>query len=189
MDYTPVVIYQQSLNKQRIVITGLERANVTRIITTILQSYDRKFDHFDNGQLASMPGASIILIEANLTPEIQEYHHHVLLFTNLVEKDLVDAMKLADKTPKGGIVFYPEINSKLKSLENKERTDMQFVTYKELPHVIQEGKTFLISSTKEKFPINLKGDENLLALAVAKELLRKIGISSGQFYKAIATLE
>ncbi len=134
-------------------------------------------------------GASIILIETDITPEIEGYHHHVIIFTNLIEKDRVNAIKLVDKTPKGGIVFYPEIDSKSNSIENKERTDMQFVLCKVLPHSIQEGKIFLISSTKEKFPTNLKSAENLLALAIAKELLKKIGISSGMFYKAVATLE
>ena len=162
---------------------------MTRIITTILQAYQRKFDHFHNGQLSSMPGASIILIEADITPEIEGYHHHVIIFTTVIEKEWVDAVKLVDKTPKGGIVFYPEIDSKSNSLENKERTDMQSVICKIMPHSVQEGKIFLVSSTKEQFPTNLKSTENLLPLAIAKELLKKIGISSGQFYKAVATLE
>jgi hypothetical protein len=53
---------------------------------------------------------------------------------------------------------------------------------------VKDGKTILVSSTGDKFPILLSGNQNLLLLAVAKDLLKKIGISSGQFYKAVATI-
>jgi hypothetical protein len=42
----------------------------------------------------------------------------------------------------------------------------------------------LISSTNEKFPIALKTEMELKCISATRELLKKIGISSGQFYKS-----
>ncbi len=188
MELTPQAIYEQSIDKQRIVITGSERSKLGGIITTILNKYQRKFDHFANGQLTSLPSSPIIIIESPISHTILGYKHHVAILTNASETELTDLMKFADATPKSGTIFYPETDPKLKSIGSKERADIQSIPYKVIPHEVKDGKTILVSSTGEKFPIQLSGNQNLLLLAVAKDLLKKIGISSGQFYKAIATI-
>lgn len=188
MELTPQAIYEQSIDKQRIVITGSERSILTKIITSILKIYQRKFDHFADGQLTLMPNAPIIIIESLITPAILGYKHHVAILTNANENQLLDLTKFADATPKSGIIFYPEEDSKLKSIGSKERSDVQTNPYKIISHEVKDGKTILISSSNEKFPIQLSGKQTLLMVSVAKDLLKKIGISSGQFYRAIATI-
>jgi UDP-N-acetylmuramate: L-alanyl-gamma-D-glutamyl-meso-diaminopimelate ligase len=188
MELTPQAIYEQSSDQQRIVITGSERSKLASIITTILKMHQRKFDHFANGELASMPSAPIIIIESAISPAMLGYKHHVAILTSANENELPDLAKFADATSKSGIIFYPEADSKLKSIGSKERADVQSIPYKIISHEVKDGKTILISSTNEKFPINLSGNQNLLLLAVAKDLLKKIGISSGRFYKGVTNI-
>ncbi|MFM9840987.1 MAG: hypothetical protein ACKVOQ_22155 [Cyclobacteriaceae bacterium] len=188
MELTPQAIYEQSSDQQRIVITGSERSKLTSIITSILKMYQRKFDHFANGQLTSTPSAPLIIIESPISPAMLGYKHHVAILTNASENELPDLIKFADATPKSGTLFYPETDPKLKSIGSKERTDIQSIPYKIILHEVRDGKTVLVSSTGEKFPILVSGNQNLLLLAIAKDLLKKIGISSGQFYKAVATI-
>ena len=87
------------------------------------------------------------------------------------------------------MIIYPEDDQKLKTIIGKERADVQLLPYKILGHEIKDGRTFIINRTNDKFSIQLNGKQELLALAAAKEVVRKIGISSAQFYKAAAGLQ
>jgi UDP-N-acetylmuramate: L-alanyl-gamma-D-glutamyl-meso-diaminopimelate ligase len=188
MELTPQAIYEQNNDKQRIVITGSERSKLASIISTVLKTYQRKFDHFAEGRLTTIPGAPLIIIESAISPDMLGYKHHVAILTSANENELTYLTKFADATPKSGILFYPETDLQLKSIGSKERTDVQIFPYKVIPHEVKDGKTVLVSGTNEKFPILLEGSQNLLLLAAANELLRRIGISSGQFYKAVSII-
>jgi UDP-N-acetylmuramate: L-alanyl-gamma-D-glutamyl-meso-diaminopimelate ligase len=188
MELTPQGIYQQNSDKQRIVITGSGRSKLTSMITQILHTYQRKFDHFADGKLSAIQTAPLIIIESPIAADMIGYKHHVAILTDASENELNELTKFVDATPKSGIILYPETDSKLKAIGSKERADIQSIPYKKISHEVKNGKIILVSSTNEKFPIQLSGDQNLLLLAAAKEILRKIGISSGQFYKAVADI-
>ncbi len=189
MELTPQAVYNQIIDQQRIVITGDDRSLVTKFVKSILDSRQRKYNHFSKGKLTTIAGAAITFIEYPLRPELKAFHHHVLLLTSLSGNDLNEVKGLLDATPKSGIIIYPEENEKLKALVGKERADIQLISYKVPPHEVKNGKLILVSSTNEKFPIKLTETKNLLVLAAAKELVRKIGISSGQYYNAAALIE
>lgn len=180
-------IYQQSLDKQRIVIVGEGSSLITSLVIHTLSFYNRKFDFV----LPGKPGkfdmdAPIIIIHA--TDQLLDYKHHIAILTNLSSGDSINAYEqLADATPKGGTLLYPELVESLKKIGIKERTDVQAIGYTRYKHELKEGKTVLISSTGERFPIAVSGDKNLEYVSAAKELLKKIGITSGQFYKAVGT--
>jgi UDP-N-acetylmuramate: L-alanyl-gamma-D-glutamyl-meso-diaminopimelate ligase len=93
----------------------------------------------------------------------------------------------ADATPKGGILAYCEQDPIAAVLCNKERPDITYVPFKAHPHVNENGKQFLISSHKEKLPFNATGNHNLQYVGGAKEVLKRIGITSDQFYHAIVS--
>ncbi len=188
MELTPQSIYERNIDKQRIVITGSGRSKLASMIVHILQTYQRKFDHFTDGKLSTMTSASLIIIESPISADMIGYKHHVAILTDASENELNQLTKFVEATPKSGIILYPEVDGKLKAIGNKERADIQSIPYKKISHEVKDGKTILVSSTNEKFPIQLSGDRNLLLLAVAKEILRKIGISSGQFYKGVADI-
>jgi UDP-N-acetylmuramate: L-alanyl-gamma-D-glutamyl-meso-diaminopimelate ligase len=188
MEHTPTAIYQDNIDKQRIVIAGADRSKLGRIITEVLHSNNRKFDHFANGKLTKVEDAPIIIIESPST-ELTGYQHHIGILTTAEPHEMDQMTKFADASPKSGILIYPENDSQLKAIGTKERSDIQIISYKIIPHEVKDGKTYLVSSTKEKFFVRLSGNQNLVLLGAAKELLKKIGISSGQFYRAVSNLE
>jgi UDP-N-acetylmuramate: L-alanyl-gamma-D-glutamyl-meso-diaminopimelate ligase len=182
---TGTEIYQQSIDKQRIVVAGRGSNLITSIIVHILRFHNRKFDYIAAGNQVSVQKNSPIIIIDNGHQPIDYKHHIVILGNSTSSEDLTELELLADATPKGGTIIYPKTHSALNKIGSKERTDVQSVGYEDYKHDLVEGKTVLISSTKERFPIELSGDLDLLCVSAAKELLKKIGISSGNFYKAI----
>jgi UDP-N-acetylmuramate: L-alanyl-gamma-D-glutamyl-meso-diaminopimelate ligase len=188
MEHTPMTIYQDNIDKQRIVIAGAERSKLGHIITEVLRSNNRKFDHFANNKLTKAEGAPIIIIESP-SVELTGYQHHIGILTTTEPSEIDLMIKFVEASPKSGILIYPEGDSKLKAIVAKDRNDVQTISYKTIPHEVKDGKTYLLSSTNEKFLIKLSGNQNLVLLAAAKELLKKIGITSGQFYRAVSTLE
>jgi len=184
---TAADIYQQSLDKQRIVIVGEGSSLITSIVLHTLTFFNRKFDYVLADQKNSLTEyAPIIVIQA--AEQLLDYKHHIVVLSDPGSSDSVAAFEqISDATPKGGTILYPELNSSLKKIGSRERADVQSIAYGRYKHDFREGKTFLISSTGDKFQIALGGEKNLEYISAAKELLKKIGIGSGQFYKAITS--
>jgi UDP-N-acetylmuramate: L-alanyl-gamma-D-glutamyl-meso-diaminopimelate ligase len=189
MELTPKSLYQENTDRQRIVIVGAEASKLAAIVTNILKTHNRKFNHYGDGKLTSAEESPIIIIEAPISADLPSYQHHIGIFTTVLPTELDAVSKFADATSKCGILIYPENDAKLKAISTKERPDVQSLAYKAIPHEVKDGKTYLVSSTNEKFLIALTGAQNLLLLAAAKELLKKIGISSGQFYRAVSNFQ
>lgn len=177
-------IYQQSIDKQRILVVGGGSDLITSLIVHTLQWKGRKFDSVISGNPVSLKNDSPVIIFDN-GPQPLDYKHHILVFGNRASDDATKLEALADATPKGGTIIYPKNDSTLHKIGARERADVQSVPYETYKHELAEGKTILISSTKEKIPIALSGDLDLQCVSAAKELLKKIGISSSNFYKAI----
>lgn len=186
MEISVESLIRQSIDQQRILLVGNQRKKLSQFIRHILSFNHKAFNFFSEGNFTEQKGAPVLIIESD--SHLTEFQHHVLLLTTSPEKGNTEFTSLADATPKGGIVLYPEVDATLKAIGAKERADVQPIPYKIIPHEIKNGVTTLITSTNEKFPLQISGDENMLLLAAAKELLKKIGISSSQFYKAAATL-
>jgi UDP-N-acetylmuramate: L-alanyl-gamma-D-glutamyl-meso-diaminopimelate ligase len=184
---TAAEIYHQSADKQRILITGGGSNLITSIVTYVLKYYHRKFDLAINGNTANITDeAPLILIEKS--DKLFDYKHHMLVLGSFASDEFSeDIAQLADATPKAGTIIYPAANAAINKIGSKERTDVQAIPYQVYKHDMAEGKTVLISSTKERVPVELSGEQELMCTSAAKELLKKIGISSGQFYKAIGT--
>lgn len=173
-----------SVDQQRIVVIGDQRKELIRMISFVLAQNNRAFDHFAGCELHSQAGAPIILIEGD--GDLVRYHHHIGVVTKSATINQADWMRFADSTPKSGILLYPENDAVSKSLFSKERADVQTIHYSQAASELNAGSVFLVSSTNEKFEIKISGDQNLVLIGCAKELLKKIGISSGQFYRTIA---
>jgi UDP-N-acetylmuramate: L-alanyl-gamma-D-glutamyl-meso-diaminopimelate ligase len=190
MPLSPQEVYQQNIDRQRIVMTGERSGTLFQIIVEVLKFNKRNFNAVVDGTPSARVESPIVLIKDTNTAALLGYHHHVALLTAPQAKDLLPALQtFADATPKGGIVMYPEIDAALKSIGAKERADVQSIPYKITPYETKNGQTYLISSTNEKFAIHLTGNEALELLAAAKEILKKIGISSGQFYRAVENIK
>jgi len=181
-------IYQQSIDKQRIIITGAQSGLITKLARHVLSSNQRKFDFYRAGDAEPiLTDAPVILIEAQ--DQLADYHHHILILSGVPDNQLKEIEKVADATSKGGIIIYPESDKQLKLIAARERTDVQAIAYNTYRHEQKNGATVLITSTNEKFPVALSSETDLKCISATRELLKKIGISSGQFYRAVSTFK
>jgi UDP-N-acetylmuramate: L-alanyl-gamma-D-glutamyl-meso-diaminopimelate ligase len=209
----PEYIYEQSKNKQRIVIAGSHgKTSITSVIMHVLQFFDRKFDYAVGAQLngfenmVKITDAPIIIIEGDeylsspidRTPKFLKYHHHIGLISGIswdhinvfpTEEEYVKQFELfADQTPKSGSLAFYENDSMTMMLGNKERPEVVKIPYTTLPHTIENSKTYL-TVEKENYLLKVFGRHNLQNLSGAKGVLGRIGISEEQFYEAIQSFE
>lgn len=209
----PEYIYQQSLDKQRVVIAGSHgKTTITAIILHVLNYLGRKFDYVIGARVkgldltVQLTNAPVIIIEGDEylssrldpVPKFIRYRHHVGLISGVAwdhanvfptEEDYVRQFDIfCDQTPKGGVLLYCEQDPMAVMIGKKERTDVLAVGYKSLPHVIENGVPYLIYE-KERYPIKIFGSHNYLNLGGARELLRRIGVTYDQFYDAITSFE
>jgi UDP-N-acetylmuramate: L-alanyl-gamma-D-glutamyl-meso-diaminopimelate ligase len=191
----PAMIYQQGEDKQRIVITGNQSPVITAMITWTLNMFKRKFDLAINGnvngsQAIKDSDAPMIVIQDDRRPYslLTGYHHHIGVISNLDPGDEIEKniSHFADATPKAGILLYSD-NGEAELIGKKARTDVTSTPYGLYSSKEENGKLFLVTSTDERIPILIHGEDNLRSISAAKEILKKTGITSGQFYTAMTS--
>jgi UDP-N-acetylmuramate: L-alanyl-gamma-D-glutamyl-meso-diaminopimelate ligase len=210
----PEYIYEQSLDKQRIVIAGSHgKTTITAIIIHVLNYFKRNFDHVIGArvpgvdQTVRLSGAPIIIIEGDEylssaldpTPKFLRYHHHVGVISGIAwdhanvfpsDEEYVRQFDLfADQTPKGGILIYCEQDPMALMIGKKERNDVQEISYKSHPHTSDNNGQFFLTNGKERYPIQLFGSHNFQNISAAKEVVKKIGITPEQFFEAMASFK
>lgn len=205
----PDFIFENIKDKQRIVIAGSHgKTTITSMVLHVLKYHNRAFDYvvgaqiegFDN--MVKLSDAPIIVIEGDeyltspldRTPKFLKYQHHIGLISGIewdhinVYPTLEDYVKqfdhFADATPKAGTLIYCEEDDMATLICNKEREDVQRVEYKEHPSRIENGTTYLLTENGE-VPVKVFGRHNMQNLSGAKEVLKKVGVTSDQFYEAI----
>jgi UDP-N-acetylmuramate: L-alanyl-gamma-D-glutamyl-meso-diaminopimelate ligase len=206
----PEYIYQQSIDKQRIVIAGSHgKTSITSMILHVLKYYNRKFDYMVGAQIEGFDtmvqlseDAPIIVIEGDeylsspidRRPKFLHYKHHIGLVSGIAWdhinvyptfEDYVKQFDLfADSTPKGGILIFDETDDLVTVICRKEREDVMSQEYQAHKHKIENGQTFLVTEFGD-IPIQVFGEHNMRNLNGARTVLSKIGISDKQFYEAI----
>ena len=189
---TPEYIFSQSTDKQRIVLIGTEARTITAMVTHVLRLYHRDFDLVLSTPVSSvkLSVAPVILIEKSGRPTeaLLKYNHHIGVITNMLPNDESIITRFADATPKGGTLLYAETED-LARICKKERPDVTAMACAKFPHVIENNKLILLSSAKERFVVKISGDRNLFNFSIAKEVLKKIGITSEQFYQSMISFE
>ena len=205
----PEFIYQASENKQRVVIGGSHgKTTITSMIIHVLNEIGRDFDYVVG---ALMPGinnmvklseAPIIIIEGDeyltstldKTPKFLKYQHHIGLVSGIawdhinvfptIDEYVKQFDLFADATPKAGTLIYYEDDDMATVICGKQRADVTSIAYKEHPHAIESGQTFLLNG-KDKVPVKVFGDHNMQNFSGAKEVLKKIGVIEASFYSCI----
>jgi UDP-N-acetylmuramate: L-alanyl-gamma-D-glutamyl-meso-diaminopimelate ligase len=210
----PEYIYEQSKNKQRIVIGGSHgKTTITAMIMHVLKTYNRKFDYLVGAKLEGFDtmvqitdDAPIIIIEGDeyltspldLTPKFLHYHHHIGLISGVAwdhinvyptfEEYVNQFDAFADSTPKGGILIYSESDDIATLIGGKPRPDVQAIPYSAAKHEIVKGITYLLTE-KGKVPLEVFGKHNLKNINAAKNVCIKIGVTEQMFYDAIKTFK
>jgi UDP-N-acetylmuramate: L-alanyl-gamma-D-glutamyl-meso-diaminopimelate ligase len=210
----PEFIYEHSKDKQRVVIAGSHgKTTITAIIIHVLTYFNRKFDYVIGARVrgientVKLSDAPIIIIEGDEylasaldpTPKFLKYQHHIGLISGIAwdhanvfpsEEEYVKQFDLfADQTPKGGIIVYCEQDSMALIIGKKERSDVSEIAYKSHSHTSDNNGHFFLTEGKDKYPIKLFGSHNYQNISGAKEVLKKIGITNEEFFKAISSFQ
>lgn len=208
----PEFIYEQSRDKQRIVIAGSHgKTTITALIIHVLNHFNRKFDYVIGAKVpgvehtVKLSDAPMIIIEGDEylssvldpTPKFIRYQHHIGLISGIAwdhanvfptEDEYVNQFdRFADQTPKGGILIYCEQDPMAMMIGKKERADVLEISYKSHPHASDNNGQFFLTNGKERYPIKIFGSHNFQNLAGAKEVLKKIGITAEQFFEAVGS--
>ena len=187
MQSSPSSIYSQSIDKQRIVVVGRSCSRIVEMVMHVLTMHNRKFD-YSTPSKEKISNASVLLIQpAADSTNLLEYNHHMLVISQLSPNDKSTYLNLSNATPKGGTIIYDDSDPLVREIAKAERPDVSVSPFDLPKYELTNGKATLVSSTNEKFHTQLISTDDLKNASAAKELLKKIGISSGQFYKAIAS--
>lgn len=209
----PEYIYQQSRQKQRVVIAGSHgKTTITAIVLHVLKFHNRVFDFwigdpvdgFDTTVRLSST-SPLIIIEGDeyasspldSRPKFLHYQPHIALISGIAWdhinlyptwEEYVDQFEsLAEAMPKAGILIFDESDDMLDVIGQKERTDITKIPYFPHPSKTTDGKTYLLTKQNKSIPINLFGEHNLKNIAGALTVCDRIGITEEQFYQALPT--
>ena len=190
-------------DKQRIVFAGSEGGElIAAICAHVLGFLKRPFDFVIGGepvrQHQDAPMALIVASESihrEGQPDFLTYHHHIGVIAAIQFQEgkgfsSEDAYirqydQFADATPKGGLLVYSELDPVASVLCNKERPDVAYVPFKSHPHAEENGQHFLTDNHHGRIPVKLRSRHDLPYFSAARELLKKLGVTTDMFYQAI----
>jgi UDP-N-acetylmuramate: L-alanyl-gamma-D-glutamyl-meso-diaminopimelate ligase len=95
----------------------------------------------------------------------------------------------ADETPKGGTLIYCEQDSLALIIGKKNAQMFRLSLTKAIPiHRTTTGSSFLANG-KNRYPVKIFGSHNFQNVSAAKEVLKKVGITTERFFEAMTTFE
>lgn len=211
----PEYIFEQSQNKQRVVIAGSHgKTTITSMVLHVLKFNNRSFNYLVGAQLEGFENmvklsddAPLIVIEGDEyftspldpTPKFMHYQPHIALISGIAwdhfnvfptwESYVKQFELLADSLPKAGTLVYDETDDMLDVIGQKERMDVLSMPYHVHPNEIEEGKTILLTDEQGEIPVLVFGDHNMKNISGARAVCERIGITDEAFYKAIQTFK
>lgn len=211
----PEFIYQQSQQKQRVVIAGSHgKTTIAAMILHALKYHNRIFDYWIGDPIDDFEAtvrlsstAPLIIIEGDeyasspidSRPKFLHYKPHIALISGIAWDHInlyptwdeyVDQFEsLAEAMPKAGILIFDESDDMLDVIGQKERDDITKIPYFPHPGKIVNGQTYLITKQGKQIPIQLFGQHNLKNVAGAMTVCDRIGITEEQFYEAIPSFK
>ena len=207
----PEFVYKYSEDKQRIVIAGSHgKTTITSMILHVFNYLNREFDFLVGAQIegfdtmVQLSDAPIIIVEGDEylnsvldpVPKFFKYHHHIALISGIAWDHInvfpsfdgyVDQFrKLAHSTPKAGTIICNEEDELANEIlkETPEEGDITKLTYTAHPHIIKNGKAFLVFDKKE-IPVSFFGQHNFSNVSAAKSICSRLRVTDEQFYEAI----
>ncbi|MDF7818458.1 Mur ligase family protein [Runella sp. MFBS21] len=211
----PEYIYQQSLDKQRVVIAGSHgKTTITSMVLHALRVNQRQFDYLVGAQLDGFETmvklsdeAPLIVVEGDeypasptdLAPKFLHYHPHIALISGIAwdhynvfptwESYVKQFEQLADSLPKSGVLIFDETDDMLDVIGKNERVDIRPVPYEVHAHKIVNGQTFLITTNYGDVPLLVFGEHNMKNISGALAVCEELGLTTEQFYRAIQTFK
>jgi len=209
----PEYIYEASRDKQRVVIGGSHgKTSITALILHVLRFHGRKFDYAVGAQLTGFElmvqltdDAPVIIIEGDeylsspvdRRPKFHHYQHHIGVISG-ISWDHINVFPtpeiyreqfeiFARMTPKAGTLIFDRDDEQTQLVAMPISPDVTYVGYGPHPHVIRDGRTFLLNKKDEEIPIQVFGAHNLRNISAAREVCRQLGIKGKDFYRAVGS--
>ena len=209
----PEYIYENSKNKQRVVIAGSHgKTSITSMILHVLKSINKPFDYlvgaklegFDN--MVQLSNAPVIVIEGDeylaspidRVPKFMHYKHHIGIISGVAwdhinvfptfEEYKEQFYAFARMTPKAGSLFYSASDAELKGLEKEKLGDITLKGYGVHEHTIKDGITYLKHKDKT-YQIDIFGEHNLMNINAALHVTKLLGVDDEEFYTAIQSFK
>jgi UDP-N-acetylmuramate: L-alanyl-gamma-D-glutamyl-meso-diaminopimelate ligase len=207
-------IYEQSKNKQRVVIAGSHgKTTITSMIIHVLQSSGRAFDYAVGASIKGLENqvklsdeAAFIVIEGDeylsspvdRSPKFLRYQHHIGLISGIAwdhinafptETGYVDQFqKLIEATPKAGSLIYNKEDKRLRKMAEGTEVDCVKIEYETPSHKIKNGITTL-KTIDGSVDLKVFGAHNLSNIGAALSVCQRLSIPDKEFFSAIATFE
>jgi UDP-N-acetylmuramate: L-alanyl-gamma-D-glutamyl-meso-diaminopimelate ligase len=211
----PEFVFQQSQNKQRIVIAGSHgKTTITAMILHVLQYHHRNFDYLVGAQIEGFDtmvklttDAPIIVIEGDEygtspidpRPKFLHYQPHMVLISGIAwdhvnlyptyEQYVHQFELLADEMSKSGTIVFDDTDDMLDVIALKEREDVTRQPYDVHPYRIENGKTVLVTKQQGDVPVLVFGEHNMKNISGALAICDHLAISEELFYAAIQSFK
>lgn len=212
----PEYIFQQSINKTRIVIAGSHgKTTITSMIMHVLKSQGIDFDYLVGAKIEGfdimvrLSDAPFIVIEGDeyLTsaldrrPKFLHYKPKIALISGIAwdhinvfptfEEYKEQFQFFIQSIENDGYLIFCDDDKTLSEVVKRSNWVGKVIPYNLLDFETKDGKTRIIlkGDPPKYYPINFFGKHNLLNLSGAKEICKLLGINESDFYQSIISFK
>ena len=208
----PEFLYEQSKDKTRVVIGGSHgKTTITSMILHVMKYHHIEVDYMVGAQIQGfdtmvhltetnefmvLEGDEYLTSALDLRPKFHVYQPHIALISGIAwdhvnvfstfENYIKQFELFIDKIENGGMLVYNETDENVKKLAEKTEKPIKKYPYASLPHIVENGKTFLLTD-EGKVPLQVFGEHNLQNMAGAKWICQLMGVQEQAFYEAISS--
>ncbi len=208
----PEFLYEQSLEKTRVVIGGSHgKTTITSMILHVMNYHQKEVDFMVGAQLEGfetmvhltedndfivLEGDEYLSSPIDRRPKFHLYQPNIALLSGIAwdhinvfptfESYLEQFKIFIDSIVKGGILVYNEEDPQLKKLVEETSNTIRKHPYRTPEFRVENEKT-LLETPEGDMPVAIFGEHNLQNLAGAKWICQHMGIDEEDFYEAISS--
>lgn len=209
----PEFLYQQSLNKKRIVIGGSHgKTTITSMIMYVLSKLGLDFDYMVGSKIKGfdvmvrLSDAPIIILEGDeylsspidRRPKFHWYKPHLAVLTGIAwdhinvfptfENYTDQFLKFINLMVDSGKLFYYDGDIILNDVVHNAKESVEKLSYGLPENEIKDGITYILDD-KKKIPLSIFGDHNLVNLNAAMFICNELGVKKPEFLSAIKSFD
>lgn len=207
----PAFIYEQAKDKTRIVVAGSHgKTTTTAMIMHVMQQMNFDFDYLVGSSLkgfdlsVKLSNSPYMVIEGDeylaspleMTSKFHYYHPDIAIITGIAW-DHVNVFPTWELYVETFAKFLREMDADSYAVLYKNDKTIQEISkqascelsFYEAPNYIIRDEKCFVQANGSEFPLRVFGKHNLENLEAARKACEKIGISTTEFYKAMATFE
>jgi UDP-N-acetylmuramate: L-alanyl-gamma-D-glutamyl-meso-diaminopimelate ligase len=207
----PEFLYEQSKEKQRVVIGGSHgKTTITSMILHVLRRCGCDFDYMVGAKLEGfdtmvrLSDAPVIILEGDeylsspidRRPKFHLYRadigvisgiawDHINVFPTF-EDYVLQFRVFADAIPAEGSLIFCQEDPEVAEVAGSSASDARRIPYGVPSHRIADGITYLTTPAGE-VPLKVFGKHNLMNLEAARRVCNLLGVSNADFYESIST--